>query len=324
MRKTAAGACALALMGVLGGWAGAAGTAVNAHAPAASAPSVSAHVWEEVSRTWGTLPVDARHDGVWHNIPGLSGFALDTAASERETARRHDGALHLVWRTLPPKRRLGDLSPDVIYRGPAQEKSVALMVNVSWGDAYVPRMLEVLRSAHVKATFFVDGAFAKKFPDLVRAMARDGHAVESHGFGHPDFRRLSDAKLAAQLDETNRVLAGITGKVPRLIAPPAGSYDARLAPLAHSRRMYAILWTADTVDWKNPPADVIVQRVQRGAEPGALILLHPTAPTAEALPDVIRWLEGHGYRLKTVEDVIDERPAVTPPTTLANETFHRA
>ncbi|AEJ43318.1 polysaccharide deacetylase [Alicyclobacillus acidocaldarius subsp. acidocaldarius Tc-4-1] len=285
------------------------------------APASSVRVWEEVSRAWANPPVDARRDRVWHNIPGLSGFSLDAAASERETARFHDGALHLVWRVVPPKVRLRDLPPDVIYRGPREEKSVALMVNVSWGEAYVPRMLQILRDAHVKATFFVDGAWAKKFPHLVRAMARDGHAVESHGYGHPDFRRLNDAKLAAQIDETNRILAAITGRAPRLIAPPAGSYNARLAPLAKSRGMYVILWTADTVDWRNPPPSDIVARVQRGAEPGALVLMHPTASTVEALPAVIRWLEARGYRMKTVEDVIDERPAVTPPTVLARETI---
>lgn len=302
-------------------WMMGAALPVRAQAPARPAPLPSARLWEGVSRAWSSPPVDARRDRVWHNIPGLAGFALDVPASERETARSGDGAVHLVWRLVPPAVRLQNLPPDVIYRGPAQEKSVALMVNVSWGEAYVPKMLQVFRDAHVKATFFVDGAWAKKFPDLVRSMARDGHAVESHGSGHPDFRRLSDAKLGAQLDETNRILEAITGRRPRLIAPPAGSYDARLAPLAKSRGMYAILWTADTVDWRNPPPEVIVQRVQRGAEPGALVLMHPTRSTVEALPAVIRWLEARGYRLKTVEDVVDERPAVMPPATLARDTL---
>lgn len=298
------------------------GGMVRVEASPHPAPAKAMHLWEDVNRTWASPPVDARRDRVWHNVPGLSGFALDVAASERETARVHDGAVHLVWRSVPPKVRLRDLPPDVIYRGTSAEKSVALMVNVSWGEAYVPKMLQILRDANVKATFFVDGAWAKRFPDLVRAMAKDGHGVESHGYGHPDFRRLSDARLEAQLDETNRIIGAITGRPPRLIAPPAGSYDARLAPLAKSRGMYAILWTADTVDWKNPPPEVIVQRVERGAEPGALILMHPTASTVEALPAMIRWLEARGYRMKKVEDVVDERPAVSPPATLAGETLH--
>ncbi|MBF8377192.1 polysaccharide deacetylase family protein [Alicyclobacillus mali] len=312
---------ALALCATACSWMFDAGRFLRADTSPRPASVLSARVWEEASRAWANPPVDARRDRVWHNIPGLSGFALDTAASERETTRAHDGAVHLVWRTVPPKVRLCDLPADVIYRGPSTEKSVALMVNVSWGEAYVPKMLQILRDAHVKATFFIDGAWASKFPDLVRAIARDGHAVESHGYGHPDFRRLGEAKLRAQIDETNRVLAEITGKAPRLIAPPAGSYDARLAPLAKSRGMYAILWTADTVDWKNPPPAAILERVQRNVTPGALVLMHPTASTVEALPAMIRWLEARGYRMKTVEDVIDERPAAMPPVTLARETI---
>lgn len=265
----------------------------------------------------GTEPVDARTHRVWHAIPGLAGWRLDVPASERATKASTDGRTHLVWNMVPPRVRLSMLPADPIYRGPNVEKSVALMVNVSWGEEYVPAMLKALRDANVKATFFLDGKWVKAHPQLVKAITADGHAIGSHGTGHPDFRQLSAGALARQLDETNETIRQATGKAPQLIAPPGGSYDNRLVNMAHERGMYTILWTTDTVDWRRPPADVIVDRVKHGLTPGALVLMHPTAPTVQALPQILKLIAASGFHTKTVEDVVAERPAFHPPTVLS-------
>lgn len=292
---------------------------VQAHVhPSPAKPMASlAERLQDYDRDMGTEPVDARTDRVWHAIPGLAGWKLDAAASEKTTKQATDGRVHLVWHLVPPRVALADLPADPIYRGPNTEKSVALMVNVSWGEAYIPAMLATLRKAHVHATFFLDGKWVVAHPALVLAIKQGGHAIGSHGTGHPDFKRLSNAALTAQLDDTNAVIQRAIGKSVTLIAPPSGSYDRRLVTLSHTRGMYTIMWTADTIDWKRPPADVIVTRVKRGLTPGALILMHPTAPTAQALPQVLQLIASSGYHTKTVADVIAQRPAIHPPMVLS-------
>lgn len=272
---------------------------------------------KEYHHDLGTEPTNARTDRVWRAVPGLAGWQLDTAKSERTTRQAADGRAHLVWTLVPPRITLAQLPPDAIYRGPSAEKSVSLMVNVSWGEEYVPMMLQVFRQAHVHATFFLDGKWVKANPKLVKAIRQGGHAIGSHGTGHPDFRHLTDAALIRQIDGTNAAIRNVAGGRVRLIAPPAGSYDKRLVTLARSRGMYTILWTADTVDWRRPPADTIVSRVKRGLTPGALILMHPTEPTVQALPQILRLISSAGYHTKTVEEVISERPAVHPPSVLS-------
>lgn len=139
-------------------------------------------------------------------------------------------------------------------------------------------------------------------------IAEDGHAVGSHGSGHPDFRKLSSFQLEQQIQGTNVVIKKVVGKNVRLLAPPAGSYDERTVQIARSHGIYTILWTADTIDWRRPPASTIVSRAVNGSEAGALILMHPTEPTAMALPQLIRSIARQGYQFKTVEQVVDEKP----------------
>ncbi|MCL6516214.1 polysaccharide deacetylase family protein [Alicyclobacillus sp.] len=276
-------------------------------------------VAEQLTRVAETLnqpPVDARVDRVWHAIPGLSGWVLDVAQSERDTLAASDGMLHLVWRSAPPDRRLADLPPEPIYRGPKEEKAVSLMFNVSWGESYVPSILDTLRRAGVRATFFLDGAWVEKHPDLAKRIAAEGHAIGSHGRGHPDFRRLSADAQARNLVSTNETLQHTLGTTTDLFAPPAGSFDARTVETARRLGMYTILWTADTIDWRRPPASVIVDRVRRGLEPGALILMHPTEQTAEALPAILKLLDERGYQVKTVEAVVHEQRALAPPNAM--------
>lgn len=66
---------------------------------------------------------------------------------------------------------------DPIYQGADDKNLVAITVNVDWGEDVLPEMLKVLKEKDVKATFFVTGRFAEKFPDLVKEIAADGHEI---------------------------------------------------------------------------------------------------------------------------------------------------
>ncbi|MCY0896921.1 MAG: polysaccharide deacetylase family protein [Alicyclobacillaceae bacterium] len=271
----------------------------------------------KVQEEFGVKPTDAKHDSVWHNVPGLSGWMLNVPATEAATRQARDQKLHLVWNSALPKVSLKMLPADSIYRGSPGEKSVTLMINVSWGEEYLPKMLETLHKENVRATFFLDGAWVKSHLQMARHIVEEGQDVGSHGTGHPDFKTLTEDRLARQLDVTNTILNTRLGIQCSLIAPPSGSYDGRLVRLATDRHMHVILWTADTIDWKKPQPDVILARVRNHLTPGALILMHPTRSTAEALPQLIRMVRDKGYTLKTVSDVVEEKPSVKPPETLA-------
>lgn len=275
------------------------------------------HRLAQLQETLNTPAVDAHVNRVWHAVPGLCGWGLDIEQSIAQTGRLKDGHVHLAWRKILPQTSLASLPPEPIYRGPDGEKSMALMFNVSWGEEYLPQILQTLRDRHVHATFFLDGAWVAKHPNLAKRIAREGHAIGSHGTGHPNFRQLSASQLESQVIGTNQRIEHTLGRQVDLLAPPAGAYDERTVRIARAHRMYTILWSVDTVDWRRPPAAEIVQRVVQHEVAGGLVLMHPTAPTVAALPLVIGRLEAAGYHLKTVEDVVHEERAVSPPHTLS-------
>ncbi len=276
-----------------------------------------ADTWRTAGETYGRSPVDARMDRVWHAIPGLAGWKLDVSSSELETERAKDHRIHLVWQAVQPKMSIRQLPPEPIYRGPKEERSVALMFNVSWGEEFVPGILHTLQKEHVHATFFLDGAWVKKHPELAKEIHAEGHEIGSHGSGHPDFRRLASRALERQIVVTNAVLHHTLGVNPTLLAPPAGSYDQRTVEFAHRQHMYTVLWTADTLDWRRPAPSAIVDRIRRHVEPGALILMHPTQPTQQALPILLEMLRNNRYTCKTVGQVIREESVVKPPVSLS-------
>lgn len=272
----------------------------------------SPKVLHEAEAKYAHPPVSAREDRVWHAIPGLNGWTLEEKKTQIATKAAADGKVHFVWRKTMPEVSLKSLLPSPIYRGPSDEKSIALMVNVSWGGEYLPTMLKTLAEENVHATFFLDGAWVQKNPGLTREIVQLGHAVGSHGTGHPDFRRLTTGQVEQQMQKTGMIIKKVTGRAPIAFAPPSGSYDNRAVAVAHRYHLPTILWTVDTIDWRKPSSQTIVSRVLRGSTPGSLVLMHPTEHTAQALPILIQGLRKKGYHFKTIDDVIGER-RLSPP-----------
>jgi len=194
--------------------------------------------------------------------------------------------------------------PDGAVRaGDPSRPEVSLMINVDWGEEFIPQILDVLDQKGVKVTFFVVGGWAKKNPELLKEMSARGHEIASHGELHKLATQLDDATLEWLISQGITTLSTALGHDPApLFAPPAGDCDARVVRAAERFGCATILWTVDTVDWRKPPAETIVQRAVDKSTNGSLILMHPTRPTLDALPAVI-----DGLRAKGLEPVIVSR-----------------
>ncbi|CAB3392408.1 conserved protein of unknown function [Kyrpidia spormannii] len=270
---------------------------------------------EDVEREAAKLskpPQNARIDRVWKAIPDLNGIEVDVEETWKRVqsgVRGAGGGIPWVIRQVPAEVSLKDLPPAPIYRGNGSKKQMALMVNVSWGEEHVPDLLRVLDRHQVKATFFLDGKWVAEHGDLASAIAKAGHEIGTHGWGHPDLRGKSVGQIKQNLERSRRAIEEASGIRPALFAPPAGWYDDRVVKQAWGMGMYTIMWTLDTVDWKRPPVHLMVRRIVGHAEPGALVLMHPTPGTPAALEGIIQGLRGKGYDLVTVSNLLSpERP----------------
>ncbi|MGE5580628.1 MAG: polysaccharide deacetylase family protein [Bacillota bacterium] len=193
-----------------------------------------------------------------------------------------------------------------VYRGNSSASNVALMFNVDWGEEYLPAVLDILAEKKVSATFFPTGSWAEKNAELVARMVADGHEVGNHGALHSHVEGMSreDLHRLIQSGEERIAVAAGGARPSRLFAPPYGEWTGDTVMYASEAGYLTIMWTVDTVDWRLPPSEAIWKRVLAGAVNGALVLMHPTEPTVEALPTIIDGLRDKGFILCTVSACI--------------------
>ena len=197
------------------------------------------------------------------------------------------------------------VSSHPIYQGSSSNKEIALTVNVFWGEEHIPQMLDILKENNVKATFYLGGTWVKKFPELAARIAREGHEIGSHGYSHPHPDQLSKSDNLRDIQKAEDIIYQATGIRPRLFAPPYGERGPSVLKAADEASYTTILWSVDTIDWQLPPPEVIVDRVVGKAHNGAIVLMHPTAPTVKALPQIVQRLKKDGYQLVTVPKLLE-------------------
>jgi probable sporulation protein (polysaccharide deacetylase family) len=262
-----------------------------------------------------TPPSNAVIDRIWKAIPGYNGREVDVSATY-EQARLSGLApesedFPWVYREVRPKIGLEDLPLQPIYRGNPAKPMVALMINVAWGDEFLPSILDTLDAEKVKATFFLDGSWLARHEETARSILARGHELSNHAYSHPDMSRLGLDAQRRQIARTEELLKRL-GVRNRWFAPPSGAYDARTVQAAGDYGLRTVLWTLDTVDWRNPPASSVVDKISRNIGPGQLILMHPTATTRDALAGMIRSIRARGYRLGTVSETLSPDRAEPP------------
>ena len=192
-----------------------------------------------------------------------------------------------------------------VYCVDTDEKKIALTFNAAWGDETTDTVLEILDRYGVKATFFFVGAFAEQYPESVRRIANAGHEIGNHSMRHKNPTKQAYTEILSDISACSELLASLTGLSPRLYRAPAGAYDNKTIEAAESLGMTAVQWWADSIDWKNPSPEAIVQRIMKKAAPGGIVLLHlGKENTVKALPEMIESLKNEGYAFVTVSELL--------------------
>ncbi len=188
----------------------------------------------------------------------------------------------------------------------ARVRCVALTFDDGPGK-YTGQVLDMLAAHNARATFFVIGRnITPEFrPQLARIVA-EGHEIGNHTWNHPQLNSLSQAKLTEELGRTNKTITAYTGVRPHTLRPPYGMTNEKVAQEAKRQGLAQILWTVDTVDWKDHKTAVVVKRAQQ-AGPGAIVLLHETVKTTvAAVPPILKHFDKQGYTYVTVSELFGE------------------
>ena len=192
-----------------------------------------------------------------------------------------------------------------IYCVQRDQKMLSLSFDAAWGNEDTETLIEILAKYNVKATFFVVGAWADKYPESVKALSDAGHEVMNHSDDHAHFNALSAEAIAKNIAACNEKIQAVTGKCPTLFRPPYGEYDDHVIAAVRSLGMEPIQWDVDSLDWKKLPAAEITQRVISKVSPGSIVLFHNAAiHTPEALPRILEGLIQGGYTCVPISQLI--------------------
>lgn len=202
----------------------------------------------------------------------------------------------------------------MVIRGNTAQPWVALTLDCGNSYGHMGPILDLLREADVRLTFFLTGSLVKDSPALVRQMAADGHELAHHSYGHPDYTTLTDAEVRRDLRRNEAVIRRILGREASLrpyFRFPYGAYDRRTLELVLGEGYLPVHWSLDLLDAVGEPKTptFIVERVLGQPDEelrGAIILGHCTSAVREALPELIAGLRARGYELRTLTDVLGE------------------
>lgn len=195
-----------------------------------------------------------------------------------------------------------------IYRSAGDTAvGVSLMFNVYWGTDEVYRILDTLSAHNAKATFFIGGCWADDNTDCLRAIYESGHELGNHGYFHKDHKKLNLVQNQKEIDDCNQFIELATGYNPTLFAPPSGSYGNDMLSACKTLGMKTVLWSRDTIDWRDKNTSVIYTRATREIKIGDFVLMHPMKETADALDDILKYYENRSLKTVTVSENLQEK-----------------
>jgi peptidoglycan/xylan/chitin deacetylase (PgdA/CDA1 family) len=201
-----------------------------------------------------------------------------------------------------------------------------------WPEGTVP-ILDTLKSLKVRAAFFVIGANAQRYPDLVRRMDAEGHIVGNHTFDHRHLGAMRSRRYwRDQLERTDVVLTEILGRRPALFRPPLGLKSWMMAgPLRQSGHV-TVCWSRRGLDGVRTTTDKILSRMSP-AKPGEILVLHDgqepwkprdPAPTVAAIEPLVQTLRDRGLEFERLDRFIGVEAYLPAPTELGSTALAEA
>ena len=194
----------------------------------------------------------------------------------------------------------------VYYNGNRSQNNVSLMFNVYENTSVVLSIMNILNERGLKATFFVGGCWADDNGDALNQLVQSGHEIANHGYFHKDHKKLSYEENLQEIRLTGSIVNALCGAKTNLFAPPSGSFSDQTVTGANELGYKVIMWSKDTIDWRDKDVSLIVKRATKNVTNGDLILMHPKEQTLKALPTILDYFDSVGLKQVKVSQNIFE------------------
>ncbi|MFF4852974.1 polysaccharide deacetylase family protein [Streptomyces sp. NPDC001194] len=186
-----------------------------------------------------------------------------------------------------------------LAQGPGRD--VAITIDDGPDPRWTPQVLKVLRQNHVKATFCMIGTRAQKYPDLVRAIAADGHQLCDHSVDHDVTMDHKPVAYQRQqiLDGKAMIEKAVPGVAVTYYRAPGGAFTPDSRAIAAASGMRPLGWSVDPKDWSRPGLPAIVAALEGKLPRQPTVLFHDgggdRSETVAALKEYLPWLAAKGY-----------------------------
>lgn len=282
------------------------GAVKSANAAVRTSPEADAAMTNAVAST------SRRADAEAGSAVAVTGLKQDAALTglKADAATAHD--VTLTSQTAGSK-------PKGVSRS-AKAKPVVYLTFDDGPSGYTEDVLDILKRERVKATFFVLGEHVERYPETVKRIAEEGHAIGNHTYNHK-YEQLygSFGEFARQVVETDKAIERAAGVKTRLLRAPGGThrnFDEAYFRALDEAGFIVVDWNVDSGDSRRigVPADEIVANVKASRlSERTVVLLHDSSihqETVKALPDIIRYYRAKGYTFAALEQ--QASPVVFP------------
>ena len=192
-----------------------------------------------------------------------------------------------------------------IYSIDTKEKNVALTINCAWNAEDIDLILETITKNEVKATFFMVGNWAVKFPEAVKKIQESGNEIANHSYSHPHVNNLSYEQNVEEITKCSDTINKITGNKTIYYRAPYGEYNDLVINAAKNSNHIVVQWDIDSQDYKGLTEEQMWERIEPNLKNGSIILMHNgTENTALALDGIIKNIKEKGYNLATLSELI--------------------
>jgi peptidoglycan/xylan/chitin deacetylase (PgdA/CDA1 family) len=178
-----------------------------------------------------------------------------------------------------------------LCRGPRGSRRIALTFDDGPDPALTPEVLDTLRRCGMKATFFVVGRRAERYPDLVKRAAAEGHTIVCHDLHHGVWSNFRLAgSLTRDIGEAREIIRRIIGAAPLLYRPPVGLTNPHTGIALARLGMQCIGWSRSVGDRGNRIAGRL-KRIPSLAGPGEVVMLHDVLPRPGLKAEVLAQID---------------------------------
>ncbi len=195
-----------------------------------------------------------------------------------------------------------------LTRASPSDDRVALTFDVTFGQEELAKLLPILESHGVHATFFVGGTFLSTGAETVRQLAARGHEIGTLGQKIVDLSRLPEQEVTSNLLASQSLLSKALGAPVRYFRPPLGIATGPVVRGARAADLVTVTFSLDAADQVGRPAKEVAKRIVKRARRGDIIRLTASdfagVQTSGALPLILQGLKEKGFKVVTVSELV--------------------